>query len=74
MFGRDSRGNTEEEVYDLFFDWVDAQVKVPQLFLELPELTYSDIICMADIDVGMDDQYYGDALFDLWWEKVYAIK
>ncbi len=69
MFGRDKKGNTEEEVYDLFFEWADAQIVLPLLFDDLPELSYSDLIATSTQMIG--DEYYGDIVFDLWKENVY---
>jgi len=69
MHNRDSKGNTDEEVHDLFFDWLDDQCSVPQLFEELPETSYSDLVVFYQ--QKYNNEFYGDLVFDLWHEKVY---
>ncbi len=69
MRDRDNKGNTEEEIHDAFFDWLDNQITLPQLFEELPELKYSDLVAFCQQKYG--NEYYGDIVFDLWAEKVY---
>ena len=70
MSTRDNKGNTEEEVYDLFFDWLDDQVSLPQLFSELPELSYSELISFYYPE-DEESSGYSDLLFDLWKERIY---
>ncbi len=69
MNNRDHKGNTEEEIYDMFFNWLDEQHEVPQLFPEAPTIYYSDLVCYFYNEEL--DQQYGDLMFDLWKEKVY---
>ncbi len=71
MFGRDSKGNTLEEKYDLFEQWLDKQCTIPKLFDEAPDITYSDlVICHVPI-CDEAEEYYADVIFDLWNKHIY---
>ncbi len=69
MKGRDSKGNTEEEVHDLFFEWLDDKCSIPQLFEELPKITYSDLVVFYQ--QKYNHEFYGDMVFDLWNKNIY---
>ena len=65
----DSQGNTDEQVHDIFFAWLDSQVEIPQLFIELPKLSYSDLV--AFYDQRFDGTHYADLVFELWHKNIY---
>lgn len=70
LHGRDDYGNTDEEVHDLFFDWLDEQCVVPQLFKGLPKITYSDLVVFYA--QKYNNKFYGDLAFDIWYDEVYS--
>ncbi len=70
MYDRDSKGNDDQEVHDLFFEWLDKQCSVPKLFEELPETSYSDLVVFYQ--QKYNGEFYGDIMFDLWHKNVYT--
>ena len=71
MKGRDRRGNTEEEIMDLFFVWLDKKAPPVPLFDELPVKTFSDLVVYHISPLDVDNHFYVDEVFALWTEKVY---
>jgi len=65
----DFKGNTQEEVYELFYQWCDNLCEVVHPFDELPRLNYSDLVAFCGWND--DGECYGDLMFDLWHKKIY---